>query len=545
MNARYLLTAWLTAWLVGLGASSALAQLGAPVAPPENPITEEKRILGKVLFWEEQLSSSNTVACGTCHIPADGGSDPRLGPGSVHPGLDPVLGNADDRFGSPGLARVDGSGDYQPDVFFAFEPQVTARRANSPHEAAFFAELFWDGRAPGTFTDPETGEVSIPAGGALESQAVVPILSTVEMAHEGRTWDDVRDRLNAARPLALAWDLPADLTAALAAEPSYGDLFEAAFGDPAITAERIAYALATYERTLVPDQTPWDDFAGGDVGALTPQQLQGRTAFNSIARCGQCHVGALLSDGTYRNIGSRPVADDAGREAVTNDPADRGRFKVPSLRNVALRGRWFHNGDPSLETLADVVAFYDGGGGPFDENKDPVLEGLVLDPQVQANITAFLDALTDPRVAAELPPFDRPRLDSERAPSVAVSGPGVAGTGGHVPQLITHTPASLGNTDFKIGIRAGLGGARAYVRWSAVWPGGAPGLPGGISPQPFPRHLVTLAGQGPGRGYATFHAPLGSDPALIGTQYTLQWIVLDPAAPRRLAKSPVAMLTVF
>ena len=116
---------------------------------------------------------------------------------------------------------------------FGFEPQVTLRRAGTVIGAAYFDLLFWDGRAESEFVDPETGQVSIPSGGALESQAVAPIVSPIEMAHEGRTWDDVRAKLSASRPLALAWDLPADLTAALLSNPSYGDLFTDAFGDPA------------------------------------------------------------------------------------------------------------------------------------------------------------------------------------------------------------------------------------------------------------------------------------------------------------------------
>ena len=86
-------------------------------------------------------------------------------------------------------------------------------------------------------------------------------------------------KLAAVTPLAFASDLPADVAAALAGDPSYGDLFEDAFGDPAITPGRIAFALATYERTLVSDGTPWDDFIAGDDTALSANQQQGWATF--------------------------------------------------------------------------------------------------------------------------------------------------------------------------------------------------------------------------------------------------------------------------
>ena len=113
-------------------ALAAAQSLPAPPFPPENPITEEKRILGKALFWDEQLSSDNTVACGTCHIPSAGGSDPRVDMGSRHPGLNGVYGDSDDRFASAGVRLADSSGNLTPDATFGFSPQVTGRRSPSP-----------------------------------------------------------------------------------------------------------------------------------------------------------------------------------------------------------------------------------------------------------------------------------------------------------------------------------------------------------------------------------------------------------------------------
>ena len=96
--------------------------LGPPPEPPENPITEPKRILGKALFWDEQLSSDNTVACGTCHIPSAGGSDPRIDMGSRHPGLDGVFGGDDDRFASAGVHRANALGSFEPDPLASNTP---------------------------------------------------------------------------------------------------------------------------------------------------------------------------------------------------------------------------------------------------------------------------------------------------------------------------------------------------------------------------------------------------------------------------------------
>ena len=161
-----------------------------------------------MLFWEEQVSSHDTISCGGCHRPVSGGSDPRIG---ANPGPDGIVPSADDISGSPGVVRTDASGAPIADPVFGFGVQVTGRAANSFIMAAFVPEAFWDGRARSTFFDPETGALSIASGGALESQAVAPILSHVEMAIDGRTWSDVRAKLEHSLPLRDATDLPADL----------------------------------------------------------------------------------------------------------------------------------------------------------------------------------------------------------------------------------------------------------------------------------------------------------------------------------------------
>ncbi len=385
------------------------AQLPPVPVPAENPVTESKRVLGKILFWEEQLSTDNTVACGTCHIPGVAGADPRPG---AHPGPDLVFGGPDDVVGSPGVVRRDSSGLRIEDSTFGYAVQVTNRSAPNFFGALWAAQQFWDGRAESVMLDPLDGSVAIAAGGSLENQALGPLLSSVEMAKDGRSWEEVTSKLAAAEPLVFASDLPADITTALSGSPSYGDLFTSAFGDPDITPVRIAFAIATYERTLVADQTPFD------LGTLTPQQAQGLTFFQPPAagappNCGSCHAPPLFTDNTFRNIGVRPPAEDSGRFAITGVAADLGRFKVPTLRNVSTKPTFMHNG--SLATMAEIIAFYGPGGQNSAVNLDAAMPVPVPPPLVPAVIDFVENGLTDPRVVNATFPFDAPTLSAAGA----------------------------------------------------------------------------------------------------------------------------------
>lgn len=529
--------------------ASVLAQgppppLGPPPVPPQNQITPAKVILGKALFWDEQLSSDSTVACGTCHQPAAGGGDPRNQGDMRNPGADGILGTPDDVLGSLGVARTDLNGNYVPDPVFGHEVQVTGRTAPSNLMGAYFVDLFWDGRATSQFLDPLTGNVVIPVGGSLESQSLGPIMSSGEMASEGRTWGDVTSKLEQVEPLAVAFNLPGDLNAALAGGVTYPDLFQAAFGTDEITPVRIGFALASYQRTLVSNQTPWDAFTAGNQGALTQGQRMGLMAFTSPgSRCNACHGGNLFADNQYHNLGLRPIAEDSGRQAITGNFADRGRFKTPSLRNIGLRGgALFHNGSPTTINLNALLALYDADGGPFGDNKDPILNNLNVPPQVRPALTDFMvNGLTDPRVAAELPPFDRPSLSSERTPEpIEIIQQGArVGTGGFVPQVVALSPPHVGNFDWKLGLYDGLGGAKAVVTVSHNPPS-----------SPIPGFSVvgsamTLNGSGPGQGYTTWHRSMPDDPGLIGLQLWLQFRVRDTGAQNGVARTPIVHLTLF
>ncbi len=420
---------------VGLGLvcimQIATAQLVAP--PPEsseNPVTEPKRVLGKILFWEEQLSSDDTVACGTCHIPAAGGADPRL---SAHPGPDGLFGTEDDTIGSAGIVHLNMLIEPVADPVFGSARQVTGRASPTMLMSMYAQDIFWDGRARSAFPDPlNPADIIISSDGALESQAVVPILSNVEMAHDGRTWADVTNKLAVVTPLARAANVPPDMAAALTQNPSYPELFDAAFGDPAITPARIGMAIATYERTLVPDQTPWDLFMAGDATAMTPDQIQGWTDFSEQTVCDNCHTLPDFTDHQFYNIGLRPADEDVGRQAVTQLAEDFGSFKTPTLRNVGLRKAQMHVG--WIFDVQDAVDFYNAESGDtrhtqFIDNQSGIptqnpgmfvdystLSFFVPSPERQAIVVDFMEnALTDPRVAAEEFPFDRPVLGSEIA----------------------------------------------------------------------------------------------------------------------------------
>jgi cytochrome c peroxidase len=523
---------------IGAVLTAAYASLPPVPVPPQNPITEQKRILGKLLFWDEQMSTSNAVSCGACHIPGRGGTDPRL---ARHPG--PTGAAADDIVGSPGIVNSNSENDYQADAVFALMPQVTPRASVTPINAAYARELFWDGRATSQFVDPDTNQVVIPVGGAMESQAIAPIVNNVEMAHAGIDFSGIASRLASVRPMELATNLPPDMAAAVASNPTYGQLFAAAFGDSAITARRIAFAIATYQRTLIADQTPWDRFDAGDPTALNAQQIRGLNTFNSPqARCAQCHTPPMFTNDTFRNIGIRPPTEDLGRQIVTGNPNDRGRFKVPSLRNVGLMASFAHNGQ--FTQVIDVLRFYvraPGSPQQFQDNIDPLVPGIAIPPQPLNDLDVFLrTALTDPRVQAQSFPFDKPTLFGERAADrpTNLQG-GTAGSGGRIPSIIVDGPAMLGLRDFRVGLGNALGGASARLAISF-----SPPVNGRITPSEI-FDSVGLTGTGAGNGVGTTHWALSPTKLSGGQTVYAQWIVADGSAAGGEAFSQVARIPVF
>ena len=519
-----------------------IAPLNPPPAPPGNPVTATEAYLGKTLFWDEQLSSTRTVACGTCHFSANGGSDVRAivnNARSTNPGADGVFGTADDVFASPGVISNNAAGTYSLSPVFGLREQVTARKSRSYIDAGYSNSLFWDGRATQVFTDPIGGGVVLQTGAALESQVLGPPVSSAEMAHAGRSWNDVAVRMSSVRPLALSPAIPASLKDWIGGR-SYSELFEEAFGTTEITPARIALAIATFERTLYSDRTPFDQSVA-QIVQLSAAETRGRGVFNQSG-CNVCHAGSLFSDNQFHNIGLRPQTEDTGRFQVTGNTNNIGEFRTPSLRNVALRGPYMHNGH--FATLEEVVEFYNRGGD-FDAPNinHNLIRPLNLSVQQKADLVAFLrNPLTDPRVLAGSAPFDRPTLYSESNRVPLITGSGTPGTGGNTPQVIANAPPIIGNPNFTVAVSNALGGAQAVLVIDANDPGAGPSIPATGS---FARISLNLSGSGAGQGFGSVSLRVPDNFAFVGSTFFGRWFVSDANAPGGVAVTPALKFTIF
>lgn len=527
-------------------AMPASGQFPQPRVPAGNPITANKALLGKALFWDEQLSSSGTVACGTCHMPENAGSDPRSARGiGRHPGFDNVFNTADDVIGSEGIAARNADDSLRAVSHFLLGAQSTDRRGMTVINAAYDRRLFWDGRAGDQFVDPEDGRtVLLPRDAALETQAVGPVLNEVEMGHIGRNWPQVIQRLRDSTPLALASKIPAALASFIAGK-SYEDLFAAAFGTRQISAARIAMAIATYERTLISNQSRFDSFRRNQ-GTLTASEMRGFQFFNQ-RRCQDCHREPLFTDGSFRNTGVRPVQEDPGRFTVTRRNQDRGRFKVPSIRNVALRGPFFHNG--RFATLNDVISFY-ARGGDSNDNKDRRIRPFRINQGQRNDLIAFFNSLTDPRVAGSLPPFDRPTLYSESINVPTPYGSATRGTGGRAPRVVALEPANIGNDGFTVGIENAVPGGAAVLFLDGQ--ANVTGIPVmgmrlhlGLSSSFMALGSRVLESTGVGAGTSSMTLAIPNVPALRGASVHLQWIIADRGAAQGLAATDACTVRVF
>ena len=515
------------------------SQFFAPLGPPPtvagNQITAAKSYLGKTLFWDEQLSSTWTVSCGTCHRPSAGGSDPRTNANTRNPGFDGVFNTADDVFGSPGVPVNNADGTYSPSSVYGFGEQVTGRKAPTYLNAGVtFNGSFWDGRASTIFRDPLTNQILLNDWGALESQAVVPPLSDAEMAHAGRNWTQVSEQLATVKPLALAENIPASLVEWIDGR-TYAELFQEAFGTAEITPSRMALAIAAHERTIISDRAPIDRWSA-NIEPLTAQEDRGRVVFEQ-ADCTFCHSNPILSNQLFHYIGVRPQNEDRGRGAITGNNNDNGRFKSPSLRNVELRAPYMHNG--RFATIEEVVEFYNRGGDFTAPNKDPRVRQLNLTVQQRADLVAFLKRpLTDLRVKNELPPFDRPRLFTESNRVPQITGTGRAGTGGNVPQAMAIEPPLVGNPSFTVAVSRSLGNAQAVLVVDSNDPGVGSSIPANGS---FARVSVNISSG----GFASVSLPIPNNPLLIGQTFFGRWYVTDVGAENGFSVSQAFRFTIF
>ncbi|MBK8499502.1 MAG: c-type cytochrome [Flavobacteriales bacterium] len=219
--------------------------------------------------------------------------------------------------------------------------------------------FFWDARAL-----------------SLELQAFEPVRGHREM---GSDWGAVTDRLRH--------------------DPSYPGLFRAAFGDERIDSMRIAFALAQFERTLISLRSRYDRFAyEGDRTALNERELRGKDLFFTSAHCVDCHEPPLFDHHDVSNIGLDSLSADGGLGERTGMPWHWGRFKTPTLRNIALTAPYMHDG--RFSTLEEVIDFYADdvrtGSPTLDPHMQPWVNGEVkLSEQDRADLAAFLRTLTD------------------------------------------------------------------------------------------------------------------------------------------------------
>lgn len=536
-------------WCACLTPSLAHAQLTPPPEPVGNTSNPAKVALGKALFWEEQMSSTGTVACGTCHSFATGGTDPRAGtPGSLHPGPDGIFGNSDDVWGSQGVILHDEAGLYQASPLFGLEPQVTPRKALTAVGASFAPRLFWDLRAGNAFKDPDTGQILLAEGAALESQAVNPPRSDVEMSHILTTSADVVARLQDATPLALATDIPASLATHIAGK-GYPQLFTEAFDSPGITLPRIAMAIAAYERSLIPNEAK----VLPPLGDFTESEARGAVIFEEAAgRCATCHPSPLDSDFETHHTGVTDPILDPGLGGITGLPEDMGHFKTPVLVGALNEQRtYFHDG--SAKSLEEVIEFYDRGGNfPGPQNE---LVPLGLNAQQKADLLAYLKTFTDQRVINQTPPFDRPTLYTENPARV----PGLYGVGtpspgaGSPPAAIAVEPPHAQNENFTLGLKNAVGTAAPVWLLLGTEPDPNPNGTqiGGITyfvnlqsnPPPIMLPVGTLSVSASGEGYksANFTFNLGADP---GDRFYAQWII-SPDNPVTRSASEAIEIVVF
>lgn len=175
-------------------------------------------------------------------------------------------------------------------------------------------------------------------------------------------------------------------------DPTVSALSLRAYGRP-FDLYVLTRSIANYERTLIGGTSRYDRHLLGDTNALNAAEKRGLQVFSGAGNCTSCHGGFDLSDHGFHSVGaSAPHAEDNGRERITLDPADRGKFKTPTLRNVALTAPYMHNG--SLATLEEVIQHFNSGGADHP-NKDPLVIPLNLTSGEQQDLAAFLRSLND------------------------------------------------------------------------------------------------------------------------------------------------------
>jgi cytochrome c peroxidase len=307
--------------------------LAADNTPFNNPVTNDGATLGRVLFYDKNLSKNKTIACASCHKQENGFSDP--------------------------LVLSDG-----------FAGGKTSRHSMGLVNARFYnnGRFFWDERAS-----------------SLEDQVLMPMQDPVEM---GMTLDSVVARVSNL--------------------PYYPELFENAFGDDAVTTELISKALAQYVRSIMSYQSRYDEGRAQVQNPnqpfpnFTAQENQGKNLYFNpqLGGCAGCHgTEAFVAPGPRNNGLDATNAADAGVGGITNNPAQAGLFKSPSLRNIALRAPYMHDG--RFATLEDVINHYSTGVQNNPNLSAPLrqpngtIKRMNFTPAETTALIAFLNTLTD------------------------------------------------------------------------------------------------------------------------------------------------------
>ena len=238
--------------------------------------------------------------------------------------------------------------------------RVGIRNAPSLVNIAYHAPFFRDGGVP-----------------TLEQQVIHPVHDEAEMDHNIHA---AAERLRNEEP--------------------YRSLALEAYGRP-LDGWVLTRALASYERTLIGGWSRWDRWMQGDATALSAAEVRGWDLFNSEAlNCGACHVGHTLTDHAFHNVGQYDTYADEGRERISLDPEDNGKFKTPTLRNIALTAPYMHDG--AMATLEEVVGHFAGGGRPHAA-KSTAMRNFAMTAEERADLLAFLHALTDERPIDQVP----------------------------------------------------------------------------------------------------------------------------------------------
>lgn len=177
----------------------------------------------------------------------------------------------------------------------------------------------------------------------------------------------------------------------LAKIPKYVEWAKKGYGSE-ITEFVFLNSIASFERTLISNQSPYDRFLNGDENALDASQKRGMHLFFNELYCGKCHNGSDLTNERFTNNGLYEIYADTGRMRLTQKEEDRAIFRVPTLRNIAVTGPYMHNG--SIESLLDVIKHYESGGYPH-KGKAAEIKPFKLKDSERLDIVHFLEALTD------------------------------------------------------------------------------------------------------------------------------------------------------